>query len=180
MEKQKHTVFLISSMLAFLFLLVPVLIAQHQVTSSVISSGGQKQTNSNYILEGSLGQVGTDLCTNTSNKMESGFWYVYYQDAIVAVEDEGQILPMVFDLKQNYPNPFNPSTIIRFAVPERSTVQIKIYDILGSELVTFVNEEMERGWYEKVFNASGYASGMYIYRMQAGNYVSTKKMLLVK
>lgn len=180
MKKRKQLVLLISSVLAFLLLLTPVLIAQHQITSSVISNGGQKQTNSNYILEGSLGQVGVDLITNTSHKMESGFWYVYYRDAIVAVEDKEQILPMVFDLKQNYPNPFNPSTIIKFAVPERSMVQIKIYDILGGELVTLINEEMERGWYEKTFNASGYASGMYIYRMQAGNYVSTKKMLLVK
>jgi len=145
-----------------------------------MSSGGEKQSNSTHTLVGSLGQVGVGQMTNTTHKMQVGFWNAYYQAVIVNVEDEEAGLPMTYKLEQNYPNPFNPSTIIKFAVPERSMVQIKIYDILGSEIVTLVNEEMEMGWYEKVFNASGYASGMYIYRMQAGDYISTKKMLLVK
>lgn len=179
MRKKKQTTFPTSSFLVFLFFISPIMIAQNQISVSVLSNGGQKQSNSNYVLEGTVGQVGVDIITNSNYKVQSGFWNVYYQDVIVDVDEE-EILPIVYKLEQNYPNPFNPSTIIKFAVPERSIVLIKIYDILGSEILTLVNEEMERGWYERVFNASGSASGMYIYRMQAGNYISTKKMLLIK
>jgi hypothetical protein len=98
---------------------------------------------------------------------------------IVSVEDE---LPAVseFKLEQNYPNPFNPSTIIKFGIPERSNVQITIYDLLGSEVTTLLNQELDKGWYDLTFNANGFSSGFYIYRMQAGNYISTKKMLMIK
>jgi len=179
MSKKRQEVFLISSVLLFVFFLSEILIAQIQISIAVLSNGGEKQSNGNYMLVGTVGQVGVDLITNTNYRLQSSFWNVYYQDVIVDVEEE-EILPIVYKLEQNYPNPFNPSTIIKFAVPERSIVLIKIYDILGSEILTLVNEEMERGWYERVFNASGSASGMYIYRMQAGNYISTKKMLLIK
>ena len=93
---------------------------------------------------------------------------------------EETILPTEFKLEQNYPNPFNPSTTIKFAIPVRSNVLIKIYDALGSEVKTLINEEMEQGWYTKEFNAASLASGFYIYRLQSGNYVSTKKMLVIK
>ena len=179
MRDKKQTVFLISLPLVFLFIISPLLIAQNQISVSVLSNGGQKQSNSNYILEGTVGQVGVDLNTSSGYKVLPGFWNTYYQDVVVDVEHEPE-LPIVYNLEQNYPNPFNPSTVIKFSVPERCAVSLTIYDILGSEILTLVNEEIEAGRYEKVFNASGYASGMYIYRMQAANYISTKKMLLVK
>jgi len=90
------------------------------------------------------------------------------------------ILPKEYSLKQNYPNPFNPATKVKFAVPEKSNVLIKVYDILGSEVVTLVNEEMDAGWYDVNFNAAGYSSGVYLLRMEAGSYVNTKKMILMK
>ncbi len=96
------------------------------------------------------------------------------------MEDDQTIIPTVFKLEQNYPNPFNPSTKIKFAVPEKNNVVIKIYDILGSEIVTLVNEEMDAGWYQRSFNANGYSSGIYLFRMEAGNYVNTKKMILLR
>jgi hypothetical protein len=179
MRKQKPIVFIFSSILVLLFFISPVLIAQHHTSIAIMSNGGEKQSSTNYILVGSVGQVGVDLITNPNHHIQSGFWNAYYQDVIVDVEEQ-EVLPVQYKLEQNYPNPFNPSTIIRFAVPERSTVVLKIYDVLGSEIQTLVNEEMERGWYEKIFNASGYASGMYICTMHAGDYISTKKMLLVK
>lgn len=179
MRKQKPIVFLFLSILILIFYISPVLIAQHHTSIAILSYGGEKQSSTNYILVGSVGQVGVDLITNPNHYIQSGFWNAYYRDVVVDVEEK-DFLPVQYKLEQNYPNPFNPSTIIRFAVPERSTVILKIYDILGSEIQTLVNEEMERGWYEKVFTASGYSSGMYIYRMQAGDYLSTKKMLLVK
>ncbi len=88
---------------------------------------------------------------------------------------------------QNYPNPFNPSTKIRYTVPsvtlsgvEGSFVTLKVYDILGTEIATIVNEEKPAGSYEVNFNAAGLSSGIYFYTLQAGNYVETKKMILLK
>jgi len=98
---------------------------------------------------------------------------------ILPVENETTIV-IEFALEQNYPNPFNPSTKIKFAVPEKSNVLIKIYDILGSEVATLVNEEMDAGWYENNFNAAGLSSGVYFLKMEAGSYVNTKKMILLR
>ena len=88
--------------------------------------------------------------------------------------------PKEFKLEQNYPNPFNPTTTIQYQLPTDARVTLKVYDILGSEVATLINEEQEAGYKEVQFNGSGYASGMYVYRLQAGEYVSTKKMMLVK
>ncbi len=99
---------------------------------------------------------------------------------IVSVNDEQKQIPTEFTLSQNYPNPFNPKTIIRFGLPEKSKVVIKIYDILGSEVTTLVNEEMEAGWYQKEFNASRFASGVYIYQIHTDKFTNAKKMILLK
>ncbi len=85
-----------------------------------------------------------------------------------------------FYLAQNYPNPFNPTTTIQYSIPQRSNVTLKVYDVLGSEIATLVNEEKERGVYTVNFNASNMASGMYIYRITAGSFVETKKMILLR
>jgi hypothetical protein len=88
--------------------------------------------------------------------------------------------PKDYKLEQNFPNPFNPSTTIQYELPKDSKVTLKIYDILGSEVVTLVNEEQEAGYKEVNFNASYYASGIYIYRLIVDKYISTKKMMLIK
>ena len=88
--------------------------------------------------------------------------------------------PKEFKLEQNFPNPFNPTTTIQYQVPADSKVTLKVYDILGSEVATLVNEEQEAGYKEVQFNGNNIASGMYVYRLQAGDFVSTKKMILVK
>lgn len=93
-------------------------------------------------------------------------------------------LPTEYKLEQNYPNPFNPSTRIRYQVSSISQVSLKVYDILGNEVTTLVNEQKEPGYYEIDFSATGgassLASGVYIYRLQANNYISTKKMMVLK
>jgi len=89
-------------------------------------------------------------------------------------------LPKTFSLSQNYPNPFNPSTSIRYELPVLSKVKIMIYDILGREITTLINETRPAGRYEIKWNASRFSSGVYFYRIQAGNFVQTKKLLLVK
>ena len=90
--------------------------------------------------------------------------------------------PKEFALYQNYPNPFNPATTIRYSIPEVGSVQVnlKIYDILGREVETIVNKDQKAGNYEVMFNAGKYASGIYIYRLTAGNFKLVKKMMLVK
>ncbi len=94
--------------------------------------------------------------------------------------------PKEYRLEQNYPNPFNPSTKIRYAIPllrgdERGvSVSLKVYDILGNEVATLVNEQKEAGYYEIDFNASSMASGVYIYRLVSGKFVSTKKMMVLR
>jgi len=88
--------------------------------------------------------------------------------------------PKEFKLEQNYPNPFNPITVIGYQLPVISKVTLKVYDILGSEVATLVNEEQEAGYKEVKFDAANIASGMYVYRLSSGSYVSTKKMMLLK
>ena len=100
-------------------------------------------------------------------------------DGIVGVEVE-TILPTEFPLRQNFPNPFNPITTIQYSIPNRSNVVLKIYDILGNEVRTLVNEEKEQGVYTINFDANNLASGLYLYRIQAGSFIETIKMILMK
>jgi tetratricopeptide (TPR) repeat protein len=90
------------------------------------------------------------------------------------------IRPEKFELSANYPNPFNPSTTIRFAIPEANVVTLKVYDVLGKEVVTLVNEEKSIGFYEVQIDATRLSSGIYFYQMQAGSFHDVKKMLLLK
>jgi hypothetical protein len=88
--------------------------------------------------------------------------------------------PVRYELSQNFPNPFNPSTTIKYALPQAGIVTVKIFDVLGSEVATLVNEEKKTGVYELNWNAESLTSGVYFYRIQSGKFVQTRKMLLVK
>ena len=92
----------------------------------------------------------------------------------------GEIIPDVYVLEQNYPNPFNPSTKIKFSISKESNVNLSIYNVLGELISSLVNEQMKPGYYEYDFNASNLATGVYLYRIKAGNFVETKKMILMK
>jgi hypothetical protein len=85
-----------------------------------------------------------------------------------------------YTLRQNYPNPFNPITTIRYQVPDISFVTLKVYDVIGNEIATLINEEKPAGSYEFTFSANGLSSGIYFYKLIAGSYVETKKMILLK
>ena len=101
---------------------------------------------------------------------------------VVSVDDpyENTFEPNSFTLYQNYPNPFNPSTSIKYSVKENSLVSLKLYDILGNEVVTLVNEEKPAGEYEIKFNAKGLASGIYFYQLKANTFIETKKMIFLQ
>jgi hypothetical protein len=89
-------------------------------------------------------------------------------------------VPVEFVLEQNYPNPFNPTTTIKFELPKSSQVRLSVYDMLGREVSLLVNEKREAGVHEVKFDASKLASGVYFYRMQAGDFVLTRKLLLLR
>jgi len=106
------------------------------------------------------------------------------QNTVTGIEDNSSVLPKNFSLRQNYPNPFNPSTQIQFSIKKHSFVSLKIYDILGNEIKTLVSKELDAGVYNYKFNISnsnkGITSGVYFYRLRAGNFSDTKKMILLK
>jgi photosystem II stability/assembly factor-like uncharacterized protein len=89
-------------------------------------------------------------------------------------------IPKEYSLKQNYPNPFNPATIISYALPFSTDVNLKVYDELGKEVMTLVNGKQNAGKYEVRFDGSGLASGLYFYTLQAGTFSQTKKLMLIK
>lgn len=96
------------------------------------------------------------------------------------IGSDEQLVPGKLALEQNYPNPFNPVTLIKYSIPKLSFVAIKVHDILGNEVATLINEEKPAGNYEVEFIATNLPTGIYFYRLQAGDFVETKKMLLLK
>lgn len=97
---------------------------------------------------------------------------------VVGIEDEMQ--PQTFSLEQNYPNPFNPVTKIKFTLASNEYTTLKVYDIIGKEITTLVNNQMEKGHYEINFDASNLPSGVYLYTLNAGGYKETRKMILMR
>jgi len=104
---------------------------------------------------------------------------IVYGSLLVSVQNDYRI-PEIFSLFQNYPNPFNPTTTIKYQIPEISIVTLKVYDVLGSEVATLVNEKRLAGTYEVEFDGNGLLSGIYFYHLRAGSFVETKKMILIK
>jgi hypothetical protein len=93
---------------------------------------------------------------------------------------EVEIAPSVFSLSQNYPNPFNPNTTIKYSIPLSSNVVIKVFNVLGDEVTTLVDEQKQAGTYELTFNAENLSSGVYFYQLKAGTFIETKRMILIK
>jgi hypothetical protein len=109
-------------------------------------------------------------------------YYHFTTEIVVVVPGTGND-PLVvneFTLDQNYPNPFNPSTRINYSLAERSPVSLKVYDMLGNEVATLVNTTQDAGSHNINFDASSLASGLYIYTLNAGDFTSSKKMMLLK
>ena len=110
---------------------------------------------------------------------ENGVWRRPLTEIVTSVENESiQLTELI--LEQNYPNPFNPNTIIKYSIPQSSQVILKLFNTLGEEIETLVNEEKSVGTYELNWNAVNLPSGVYFYRLQAGSFVETKKMILLK
>ena len=121
------------------------------------------------IYDGASGNTGT---------LDAWSLTLLYQTATDVTDDIK--IPTQYLLSQNFPNPFNPSTTIRYGLTQQMLVTLKIYNILGQEVSTLVNEEKPIGTYELNWNASNLSSGIYFYRLHAGSFVETKKMILLK
>ena len=116
----------------------------------------------------------------TAYPSAGGIWRRPLSEMITSVAELPGDVPKHYNLHQNYPNPFNPSTTILFDLPSRSSVSLKVYDILGREVSTIVSEELQAGSYTRQWNAANIPSGVYLYRLQAGTYSDSKKFLLLK
>jgi len=156
-----------------------VFLSTNNGTSWSEANTGLTNTPVALVVSGSNLFAGTD-----SNRV----WRRPLSEMITGVENEGNEIPSQFTLEQNFPNPFNPSTKINYTIPERSNVSLKIFNLLGIEVASLVNEEKSAGVYEVDFNAATLPSGIYFYTITAGNpstssgqgFIETKKMILLK
>ncbi len=165
--------------ITWLVLLLSVNFNIAQTISGVFSTVGDKSTNSTHYLSFTIGESLIGFSNNSSTKSYTGFWHTYNESLTTNVEDQLSI-PTEYKLEQNYPNPFNPSTTIKFSLPEKSMVTLKIYNIVGEEVATLINKERDSGIHSADFDASRLSSGAYFYKIQAGSFNQVKKMLLLK
>ena len=146
----------------------------------LINWGKEEISLANYLSP----QVKLQFVLDTDNELTRDGWYL---DDIgvfiytIPTETPSEIKPVYeFSLEQNYPNPFNPTTSIQYAIGSRQFVTLKVYDVLGNTVATLVNEEKPAGTYEVKFDASNLSSGIYFYKLQAGSFIKTKKMILLR
>jgi hypothetical protein len=153
--------------------------AQTGLESSVFGSGNLVGAGTESVVESTVGQNIIGSSSNSLTIHHAGYWAVQNRTGPVSVEHKSEI-PFNPVLHQNYPNPFNPSTTIRFSILERQHVRLTVYDLLGREVTKLVDDEREAGWYSVIFDASGLASGVYLFRIQTGSFVSVKRCILLK
>jgi hypothetical protein len=125
----------------------------------------------------SLAVSGTNLFAGT---FSNGVWRRPLSEFVTSVGRISADMPARFTLEQNYPNPFNPTTTIRYALPQRASVSLIVYNTLGQQVATLVNDNQDVGYHEVRFNGSNLSSGVYFYRLQAGAFVEAKKFVLVR
>lgn len=175
-----------SSILNFITCLMLVLLtssyahAQYKIVHGTFGSGGGISAGSEVSVHSTFGQSFAGMSQNDSYIVGAGFWYAVQSSPVTSVERIDDMIPHRFRLDQNYPNPFNPSTTIKFAIPEQKHVILVVYDLMGREVATLIDEQLAPGEYTAVFDAGGIASGMYLYRIQAGSHITTRRMILLK
>jgi len=148
-------------------------------TGFAICTAVNNQMNPMIVSNGNLGAIIAWQDYRSGNNFDiyaAGF----NTSGIIGIKESGTTNPLEFALLQNYPNPFNPTTVINYQLPKTSAVKLSIYDALGKEMSTLVNESQNAGYYNIEWNASAYPSGVYFYRLEAGSFISNKKMILIK
>ena len=165
----------------FCFVLTSLnLYGQNKIINSAIANGATLQNGVSKRIIGTIGQPLIGRMESQSNLVEAGFWEQSTVLITDAEESGDKTLPKEFNLYQNYPNPFNPTTTITFDLPKQSHVILKVYNILGQEVSTLINETKKSGSYKINFNASALSSGVYLYRIQTDDFTRSKKMILLK
>lgn len=172
-----HIVFLVGIVIIFL---LESTSAQYVISHSVLSSGVNEMSSSSYGLNGTVGQPGIGFIDSDEYRHYAGFWYLHQLLIPTSVDEITDMLPREYRLDQNYPNPFNPSTTIQFSLRERSKVSLVVYNILAQRVAVLVDNELDAGEYRFLFNASSLPSGVYIYRLAAGEFVQQRSMVFTK
>src|SRR5690606_21482967 len=151
----------------------------------------QRSFNGEFHNIGFINGAGTSTNTHHYSFVDDKVQYGTYSYRLKQIDYDGSfaysnvieidvLTPLSFELAQNYPNPFNPTTIIEYSIVEPTNVSLIVYSILGEQVAVLVNNQFsEAGKFSVQLDGSGLASGTYIYRLQAGNFVSTKKMILM-
>ena len=156
---------------------------------SVTGSNGSYQITNvdagSYVISADKIGFNSSTLNNVNIDYSSGVFDSNNSNLVLSVNSITEVethasLPSNFELGQNYPNPFNPSTVIKYSIPFNSFVQIKVFDVIGREINTLVKGQMNAGTYNITLNADNMPSGIYFYRIEAGNFVQTKKMILLK
>lgn len=165
----------------FLLCSMPVYnsLAQHQIRAWAFGSNGIS-SNNDIAVKSTAGQPVTGMQSGDTFTLYSGFWFITATQIVTTVELPESCIPGQYILMQNYPNPFNPATTIRFGLPSAGDVQLIVYDILGRKITTLVDEYKEAGYHDVIFSATDLSSGIYLYRIRAGDFVKTKRFLVLK
>jgi hypothetical protein len=153
--------------------------ADYTIDQWVFGNGGDRVSNGVHLVECTIGQPVIGLVSGPVHIHEIGFWQQWIATA-TGIEDLAGSPPIEFWLGQNHPNPFNPSTTLEFSIPERSRVTITLYDATGRHVRELADQVFDRGYHSTTVVAHGMPSGMYYCRLQAGTFVHTKKLVLVK
>lgn len=153
------------------------------IVNGVFGNGGSTGPGTSYQIFGTLGQLVVGKVSNAEHSLQSGVGHAIYgirwTDVKVEIQYESS-LPRDHRLDQNYPNPFNPSTIIRFALPKQVPVTMTIYNLLGQTVGTLVEGNLPPGEYQITFDATDLPTGLYLYRLQAGTFTQSRKLVLLK
>jgi hypothetical protein len=147
---------------------------------AMISSGGGWDLSGDYFNYGVTGESAVCKIEGDNYNHYSGFLYGA-PCSPVGFNEIDFTLPLCYELNQNYPNPFNPTTTIEFSLPKKSKVEIDIFNLLGQKVNSLIEDKiLEPGYHSVTWDASGVASGVYFYRLQAGDFVQTRRMTLLK
>lgn len=153
--------------------------AQISLRTGVFATGGGRMSSGTYAAAGTMGQSVLGRSAGTTYTAAAGFW----GDGGVILDvggSETEGIPTEYAIRQNYPNPFNPGTTIQYELPRASHVSITVYDMLGRQVSLLLNERRDAGIHEVKFDGSAFASGVYLYRIQAGEFTQTKKLIMLK